>query len=55
MSYVVAIATGRIWSDFVHKKGSENFIVVTLTQVPTKDEDMMAGMPETQCLKVDDL
>ena len=40
---------------FVYKKGSENCIADALSRVPTKDENVTPAMPETRCVKVDDL
>ena len=41
--------------EFAYKKGSENVIADALSRVPTADENMTPAMPETRCVKVDDL
>ena len=40
---------------FEYKKGVENVIADALSRVPTLDEKVTPAMPETQCVKVDDL
>ena len=40
---------------FAYKKGSENCIADALSRVPTLDENVTPAMPETRCVKVDDL
>ena len=40
---------------FAYKKGSENCVADALSRVPTLDEDVTPAMPETRCVKVDDL
>ena len=40
---------------FEYKKGSENCVADALSRVPTLDENMAPAMPETRCVKVDDL
>ena len=40
---------------FEYKKGAENLIANALSRVPTLDEKVTLAMPETQCVKVDDL
>ena len=40
---------------FEYKKGSENCIADALSRVPTLDEEVTPAMPETRCVKVDDL
>ena len=40
---------------FVHEKESENYIADALSQVPTKDENVIPAMLETRCVKVNDL
>ena len=40
---------------FQCKKGSENCIADALSRVPTLDENVTPAMPETRCVKVDDL
>lgn len=40
---------------FAYKKGSENCVADALSRVPTMDENMAPAMPETRCVKVDDL
>jgi transposase InsO family protein len=41
--------------EFAYKKGSENCIADALSRVPTLDENVTPAMPETRCVKVDDL
>ena len=41
--------------EFAYKKGSENVVADALSRVPTKDETVTPAMPETRCVKVDDL
>ena len=40
---------------FEYKKGNENVIADAMSRVPTKDENDEPAMPETRCVKVDDL
>ena len=40
---------------FKYKKGSENCIADALSRVPTLDDNVTPAMPETRCVKVDDL
>ena len=40
---------------FAYKKGSENCVADALSRVPTLDENVTPAMPETRCVKVDDL
>ena len=40
---------------FMYKKGTDNCIADALSRVPTKDENVTPAMPETRCVKVDDL
>ena len=40
---------------FSYKKGSENTIADAMSRVPTMDENVTPAMPETRCVKVDDL
>jgi hypothetical protein len=41
--------------EFKYKKGSENCVADALSRVPTLDENVTPAMPETRCVKVDDL
>ena len=40
---------------FTYKKGADNCIADAMSRVPTQNEDMTPAMPETRCVKVDDL
>ena len=40
---------------FAYKKGAENCVADALSRVPTMDENVTPAMPETRCVKVDDL
>ena len=40
---------------FVFEKGSENCIAGAWSQAPTENENVKPAMPETQCVKVNDL
>jgi transposase InsO family protein len=40
---------------FFYKAGNENVIADALSRVPTMDESVTPAMPETRCVKVDDL
>ena len=40
---------------FAHEKGAENCVADALSRVPTMDENVTPAMPETRCVKVDDL
>ena len=40
---------------FACKKGAENCVADALSRVPTMDENVTPAMPETRCVKVDDL
>ena len=40
---------------FAYKKGTENVIADAMSRVPTEDEERCPAMPETRCVKVDDL
>ena len=40
---------------FQYKKGADNCIADALSRVPTLDENVTPALPETRCVKVDDL
>ena len=40
---------------FQYKKGADNCITDALSRVPTLDENVMPALPETRCIKVNDL
>ena len=41
--------------EFHYKPGPENAVADAMSRVPTKDEQLAPAMPETRCVKVDDL